>query len=142
MLLNLVHGQFSSLAHRSSKCSYRLLQAPFHSSTHIKLIIRSRSHPLRGASPQRRDKGSQISSSPDNQATATVLEAAPSSSPQDAPPTSSTWEIDFCSRPLLDERGKKVWELLICDPERQFEYSEYLPNSKINSVEVRLGAAY
>lgn len=51
-------------------------------------------------------------------------------------PKSSVWEIDFCSRPLLDERGKKVWELLICDPERNFEYSEYFPNSKINSAEV------
>ncbi|PNH02936.1 hypothetical protein TSOC_011060 [Tetrabaena socialis] len=52
-------------------------------------------------------------------------------------PKSGVWEIDFCSRPLLDERGKKVWELLICDPERTFEYSEYFPNSKINSGEVR-----
>ena len=52
--------------------------------------------------------------------------------------TSPLWEIDFCSRPLLDERGKKVWELLICDPERNFEYSEYFPNSKINSAEVRV----
>lgn len=54
-------------------------------------------------------------------------------------PTSSVWEIDFCSRPLLDERNKKIWELLICDPERNFEYSEYFPNSKINSAEVRWG---
>ncbi|KAG2450829.1 hypothetical protein HYH02_004663 [Chlamydomonas schloesseri] len=52
-------------------------------------------------------------------------------------PKSSVWEIDFCSRPLLDERGKKVWELLICDPERNFEYSEYFPNSKINSAELK-----
>ncbi|GFH31018.1 uncharacterized protein HaLaN_29965, partial [Haematococcus lacustris] len=53
---------------------------------------------------------------------------------------SSVWEIDFCSRPLLDERGKKVWELLICDPERNFEYSEYFPNNKINSAEPRVSA--
>lgn len=52
-------------------------------------------------------------------------------------PQSETWEMDFCSRPLLDERGKKVWELLICDPERKFQYSQYFPNSKINSVELR-----
>lgn len=45
--------------------------------------------------------------------------------------------MDFCSRPLLDERGKKVWELLICDPDRKFQYSQYFPNSKINSVELR-----
>lgn len=52
-------------------------------------------------------------------------------------PQAQTWEIDFCSRPLLDERGKKVWELLICDQDRTFEYSEYFPNSKINSVELK-----
>eukprot|EP00955_Chlamydomonas_euryale_P101012 365319-Chlamydomonas_euryale.AAC.10 len=38
---------------------------------------------------------------------------------------------------MLDERGKKVWELLICDPERKFEYSEYFPSSKINSGELK-----
>lgn len=46
------------------------------------------------------------------------------------------WELDFSSRPILDERGKKVWELLICDPQRSFEYAQYFPNNKINSGEV------
>lgn len=70
--------------------------------------------------------------------------AAPASSSSDGSgsadgpaPTSSVWELDFCSRPLLDERGKKVWELLVTDPERTFEYSQYFPNSKINSAELR-----
>ncbi|CAG9462464.1 unnamed protein product [Pedinophyceae sp. YPF-701] len=52
-------------------------------------------------------------------------------------PTTSAWELDFCSRPLLDERKKKVWELLICDAERTFEYSEYFPNNKINSATLK-----
>jgi hypothetical protein len=61
-----------------------------------------------------------------------------SSGSADGPaPTSNVWELDFCSRPLLDERGKKVWELLVTDPERTFEYSQYFPNSKINSAELR-----
>ncbi|GBF94646.1 hypothetical protein Rsub_07382 [Raphidocelis subcapitata] len=69
-------------------------------------------------------------------------EAAPAAAVQpeassSAAPTSNVWELDFCSRPLLDERGKKVWELLICDPERKFEYAQYFPNSKINSIELR-----
>jgi len=65
-------------------------------------------------------------------------QASPSSPTSSKDVSSSPlWEIDFCSRPLLDERGKKVWELLICDPERNFEYSEYFPNSKINSAELR-----
>jgi len=50
---------------------------------------------------------------------------------------SAVWELDFCSRPIFDERKKKVWELLICDPERNFEYSAYFPNNKINSVQLK-----
>lgn len=34
----------------------------------------------------------------------------------------------------------QVWELLICDPTRSFEYAQYFPNNKINSGEVRGGA--
>jgi hypothetical protein len=63
--------------------------------------------------------------------------AAASSSARSSVPTSDVLELDFCSRPLLDERGKKVWELLVCSSDRSFEYSQYFPNSKINSVEVR-----
>jgi len=51
-------------------------------------------------------------------------------------PTANTWQLDFCSRPILDERGKKVWELLICDETRTFEFSRYFPNNKINSTQV------
>jgi len=66
------------------------------------------------------------------EATADV-EAAAAAPPKQA----AVWELDFCSRPIMDERKKKVWELLICDPERTFEYSEYFPNNKINSVQLR-----
>lgn len=66
-----------------------------------------------------------------------IQQPSTSSSSSKGTPNSGVWEIDFCSRPLLDERGKKVWELLICDPERNFEYSEYFPNSKINSGELK-----
>ena len=69
------------------------------------------------------------------EATADV-EAAAAAPPKQA----AVWELDFCSRPIMDERKKKVWELLICDPERTFEYSEYFPNNKINSVQVRAPA--
>ena len=67
----------------------------------------------------------------------TQSDASTSGQNHKAVPKATVWEIDFCSRPLLDERGKKIWELLICDQERSFEYSEYFPNSKINSAEVR-----
>merc|ERR1711904_157052 len=49
----------------------------------------------------------------------------------------TVWQLDFCSRPLLDERGKKKWELLVCNSSRSFEHSEFLPNNKINSVVLR-----
>lgn len=57
------------------------------------------------------------------------------------------WEIDFYSRPLVDERQKKVWELLICESpattqqsaSELFRYSEYCPSDRVNSA--WLGAA-
>lgn len=64
---------------------------------------------------------------------------APAAAAVSSIPDSDIIELDFCSRPLLDERGKKVWELLACSPDRTFEYSQYFPNNKINSAEVRLG---
>lgn len=51
-------------------------------------------------------------------------------------PTSETWELDFSSRPILDSRGKKRWELLICSPDRSWVYSKWFPNNKINSTQV------
>ena len=47
------------------------------------------------------------------------------------------WELDFCSRPIMDERGKKVWELLVCDSTRSLEHSQYFPSNKINSATLR-----
>ena len=37
---------------------------------------------------------------------------------------SNIWELDFYSRPLLDANNKKVWELLICDRDRNFAEPE------------------
>ena len=52
------------------------------------------------------------------------------------------WEIDFYSRPLVDERQKKVWELLVCESPSStqqsssdlFRYAQYCPSDKVNSV--------
>jgi hypothetical protein len=46
---------------------------------------------------------------------------------------SNIWELDFYSRPLLDNNNKKVWELLICDRERQFEWVQECPPTEVNS---------
>jgi RNA-binding protein Tab2/Atab2 len=52
------------------------------------------------------------------------------------------WEIDFYSRPLVDEQQKKVWELLICESPSNtqqstaelFRYSKYCPSDRVNSA--------
>ncbi len=51
------------------------------------------------------------------------------------------WELDFYSRPIVDENKKKVWEVLICesptdvgaDASNLFHYAEYCSNSQVNS---------
>lgn len=55
------------------------------------------------------------------------------------------WELDFYSRPLLDENGKKLWEILICetptriqqDPATLFRYSEFCGNTDVNSITLK-----
>jgi hypothetical protein len=54
----------------------------------------------------------------------------------------ATWEIDFYSRPLVDERQKKVWELLVCESPSTtqqtatelFRYAQYCPSDSVNSA--------
>lgn len=54
---------------------------------------------------------------------------------------SSIWELDYYSRPVLDENQKKVWEVLICEspsdvrtnPDSLFRYSQYCPSTQVNS---------
>lgn len=58
----------------------------------------------------------------------------------------TVWELDFYSRPILDERKKKRWEILICeglqsvddDPAELFRYSKYVSNSEVNSDQLKL----
>lgn len=55
---------------------------------------------------------------------------------------STIWELDFYSRPLRDEEGKKVWEVLICETpiniedraEKMFRYTQFCPSNQVNSV--------
>ncbi|CAA7404157.1 unnamed protein product [Spirodela intermedia] len=47
------------------------------------------------------------------------------------------WEMDFCSRPILDARGKKLWELVVCDGTLSLQYTRYFPNNVINSVTLK-----
>jgi hypothetical protein len=53
----------------------------------------------------------------------------------------SIWEIDFYSRPILDENQKKVWEVLVCETpldvrtktDSLFRYAQYCPSTQVNS---------
>ncbi|HEY9825190.1 MAG TPA: Tab2/Atab2 family RNA-binding protein, partial [Stenomitos sp.] len=44
-----------------------------------------------------------------------------------------TWELDFYSRPILDEQDKKLWEVLVCNAERTFEFSRFCAGSEANA---------
>ncbi len=49
------------------------------------------------------------------------------------------WEIDFYSRPILDENGKKRWELLITNTnnfkdKNNFRWEKICPASSVNSI--------
>ncbi|MDJ0590081.1 MAG: Tab2/Atab2 family RNA-binding protein [Pleurocapsa sp. MO_226.B13] len=55
------------------------------------------------------------------------------------------WELDFYSRPVLDEDGKKLWEVLICEspndmersPDSLFKYAQYCSSKSVNSLWLR-----
>ncbi|MEO1509092.1 MAG: Tab2/Atab2 family RNA-binding protein [Cyanobacteria bacterium J06633_23] len=55
----------------------------------------------------------------------------------------SVWELDFYSRPVLDDNQKKRWEILICDGAQsvsdrsELRYSKFLSNQQVNSIELR-----
>ncbi|MEM1242428.1 MAG: Tab2/Atab2 family RNA-binding protein [Cyanobacteria bacterium P01_H01_bin.26] len=55
----------------------------------------------------------------------------------------SVWELDFYSRPILDDNQKKLWEVLICDGAQSvtdrssLRYSKFLTNKQINSIELK-----
>lgn len=53
------------------------------------------------------------------------------------------WELDFYSRPILDDNQKKRWEVLICDGAQSvndsptLRYSKFLSNKQVNSIELQ-----
>lgn len=57
--------------------------------------------------------------------------------PDTEPESIREWELDFCSRPILDVRGKKIWELVVCDNSLALQYTKYFPNNVINSVTLK-----
>ncbi|KAL1322992.1 hypothetical protein HN51_068012 [Arachis hypogaea] len=57
--------------------------------------------------------------------------------PETDPESITDWELDFCSRPILDVRGKKLWELVVCDNSLSLQYTKYFPNNVINSITLK-----
>ncbi|MEM6614308.1 MAG: Tab2/Atab2 family RNA-binding protein [Cyanobacteria bacterium P01_C01_bin.72] len=59
--------------------------------------------------------------------------------------SNTVWELDFYSRPVLDEAGKKLWEVLICEspnsidcnPDTLFKYAQYCSSTSVNSLWLR-----
>ncbi|MGG6238101.1 Tab2/Atab2 family RNA-binding protein [Nodosilinea sp. AN01ver1] len=57
----------------------------------------------------------------------------------------TVWELDFYSRPVLDENQKKLWEVLLCeglvdsqtDSAQTFRYSQFVPSSEVNSITLK-----
>ena len=52
------------------------------------------------------------------------------------------WELDFYSRPILDDQQKKIWEVLICEspqqidvnPDSIYRYAQLCPSTTVNSL--------
>jgi hypothetical protein len=57
----------------------------------------------------------------------------------------SIWELDFYSRPIMDENQKKVWEVVVCESpldvrtktDSLFRFAKYCPSTEVNSVWLR-----
>ncbi|KAL9249496.1 TAB2 homolog, chloroplastic-like protein [Drosera capensis] len=54
--------------------------------------------------------------------------------PEVDPESITEWELDFSARPILDVRGKKIWELVVCDSSLSLQY---FPNIVINSITLK-----
>lgn len=45
----------------------------------------------------------------------------------------TVWEIDFYRRPLQDEAGNLLWELLVCNPVGDFQYQAFCPQAEASA---------
>jgi RNA-binding protein Tab2/Atab2 len=50
------------------------------------------------------------------------------------PITVKIWQADFYRRPLQDEAGNPLWELLVCTPDGSFRANAFCPQSEANST--------
>ncbi|MEL6814422.1 MAG: Tab2/Atab2 family RNA-binding protein [Cyanobacteria bacterium J06598_3] len=45
----------------------------------------------------------------------------------------SIWQLDFYRRPLQDDQGNPLWELIICDEGMDFSYGEFCPQAEVGA---------
>jgi hypothetical protein len=50
---------------------------------------------------------------------------------------SKPWQLDFYRRPLRDEAGNPLWELLLCDPTMTFSYGATCSQGEANAMWLR-----
>ena len=115
------------------------MSAALASRAHRAFAAPPRAPPVRGRgvraiAPARRGAAARSRAIPEPSAASPSPAPSPGGGPVEDLP--HDWQLDFCSRPMKDERGKKMWELLICDETRSFEHAEFFPNNRINSVEL------
>lgn len=55
----------------------------------------------------------------------------------------TVWQADFYRRPLKDDLGRSLWELLLCNPAGSFKYEALCPQSEANAswLATQLGLA-
>ncbi|XP_074308422.1 protein TAB2 homolog, chloroplastic [Silene latifolia] len=92
---------------------------------------RHRFHPVNSVSESSVSEANPIEVDDDPTAEMSYLD------PATQPESIVEWELDFCSRPILDIRGKKIWELVVCDNSLSLQYTKYFPNNVINSVTLK-----
>lgn len=46
----------------------------------------------------------------------------------------SVWEVDFYRRPIQDQQGHPLWELLICSPDRSLQFNAFCPQPEANAT--------
>lgn len=105
---------------RSNVCRSSSVSRKFYNSESYKYIIKDSLTTLYGINPS------------------TAAAALENEKVIEFPPTlSDEWELDCYSRPVVNEDGKKLWEILITDSVGDFRFLKAIPSSLVNSRNLR-----
>lgn len=126
-------------SHKSTTPNFNSLSKPINFPLHLCCPFSAKSQQLK---PRQFEPNSVSESSVSLPLEADTTEDDPTADmsyldPETDPESISDWELDFCSRPILDIRGKKIWELVVCDDSLSLQYTKYFPNNVINSITLK-----